>query len=357
MEMTPIVLIALVTIYFFPTIRAGFLGKANGTGGVFLVNLLLGWTLIGWLVSFIWACSMRRFLLALAASTALATPALATTVDFDCTATKVVDRREKISPDTFWAAAHTINTPEYRRITTSDESGAPSLTYGLGQNKPQNWTLPITNVGKDGDKYPGIEAKSATPDQWGYRRWVYLDLDKKDDTIRFWTMVEFPDRTYSAALGTCDLTKESLEQFEAAKRTKPNQELRDPGTKTGPKTWEVPIEHKHGAIELNGMMNDAVPIRFALDTGATITNIPYDLAKRLGAKVIREQMFKLADGTVVTNQIILIKKLSIGGQVAVDGIEASVSESGTRPLLGKNLLDSFSSYEINNAQSQLILRK
>ena len=30
---------------------------ANGTGGVFFVNLMLGWTLIGWLVAFIWACS------------------------------------------------------------------------------------------------------------------------------------------------------------------------------------------------------------------------------------------------------------------------------------------------------------
>ena len=32
-------------------------GKADGTGGVVFVNALLGWTLIGWLVSFIWACS------------------------------------------------------------------------------------------------------------------------------------------------------------------------------------------------------------------------------------------------------------------------------------------------------------
>ena len=35
-------------------------GKADGTGGVVFVNALLGWTLIGWLVSFIWACSGTR---------------------------------------------------------------------------------------------------------------------------------------------------------------------------------------------------------------------------------------------------------------------------------------------------------
>jgi hypothetical protein len=55
---TPILLLLLVVaIYFLPTICAGLRGKANGTGGVFLVNLLLGWTVAGWIVSFIWACS------------------------------------------------------------------------------------------------------------------------------------------------------------------------------------------------------------------------------------------------------------------------------------------------------------
>ena len=43
--------------YFLPTIVACMRGKANGTGGVFFVNLLLGWTVVGWFVSFIWACS------------------------------------------------------------------------------------------------------------------------------------------------------------------------------------------------------------------------------------------------------------------------------------------------------------
>jgi hypothetical protein len=43
--------------YFLPTIIALSRGKANGTGGVFFVNLALGWTVVGWFVSFIWACS------------------------------------------------------------------------------------------------------------------------------------------------------------------------------------------------------------------------------------------------------------------------------------------------------------
>lgn len=46
-----------VGCYFLPTIIAMSRGKANGTGGVFFVNLILGWTVVGWFVSFIWACS------------------------------------------------------------------------------------------------------------------------------------------------------------------------------------------------------------------------------------------------------------------------------------------------------------
>ena len=44
-------------LYFLPTFIAMSRGKANGTGGVFFVNLLLGWSVIGWFVAFIWACS------------------------------------------------------------------------------------------------------------------------------------------------------------------------------------------------------------------------------------------------------------------------------------------------------------
>ena len=51
--------LAIAAIYFLPSIIAGLRGKANGGAGVFLVNLFLGWTLIGWLVAFIWAFTGR----------------------------------------------------------------------------------------------------------------------------------------------------------------------------------------------------------------------------------------------------------------------------------------------------------
>jgi hypothetical protein len=52
-----LLLVLALACYFLPTLIALSRGKANGTGGVFFVNLALGWTVVGWFVSFIWACS------------------------------------------------------------------------------------------------------------------------------------------------------------------------------------------------------------------------------------------------------------------------------------------------------------
>jgi hypothetical protein len=45
-------------LYFLPTMIARH--KADFTG-VFLVNLLLGWTVIGWLVALVWACAGESY--------------------------------------------------------------------------------------------------------------------------------------------------------------------------------------------------------------------------------------------------------------------------------------------------------
>ena len=241
--------------------------------------------------------------------------------------------------------------------------GRNCSTYGLGDGKPQNWTMPITHVGKKGDDKDGIEARTAQPDQWGHSRWVYFNFDDRDHTVHFTTTILYPDQTISASLGTCEFTAETIAKFEADKKAKqsekPSPELRDPGQRTTPgnKTWTVPFEHRHGSIELDGRLNGSVNVQWTLDTGASISSIPYDLAKQLNARVLREQQLKLADGSVVTHQVILIKELWVGGMVAIDNVEAVVSARGAQPLLGKNFLDAFSSYEINNAQSQLVLRK
>ena len=53
----PLILVALavVVLYFLPTSIATRRELASGTGALFLVNLLFGWTLIGWLACLLWA--------------------------------------------------------------------------------------------------------------------------------------------------------------------------------------------------------------------------------------------------------------------------------------------------------------
>jgi len=47
-------LLFLGLLYFLPTI----IGRGKSDAGlIFLVNLLLGWTVIGWIVAFFWACA------------------------------------------------------------------------------------------------------------------------------------------------------------------------------------------------------------------------------------------------------------------------------------------------------------
>ncbi len=47
-------LLILVIIYFLPFIIANSKNKKN-TGAIFVLNLVLGWTFIGWFVALIWS--------------------------------------------------------------------------------------------------------------------------------------------------------------------------------------------------------------------------------------------------------------------------------------------------------------
>ena len=57
-DLTNAVIIVFVALcYFLPTCIAMMRGKAHGTRGVFILNLVLGWTVLGWFAACIWACS------------------------------------------------------------------------------------------------------------------------------------------------------------------------------------------------------------------------------------------------------------------------------------------------------------
>ena len=48
-------------LYFLPTIVA-VLREKHDKVAIFMVNFLLGWSLIGWVVALVWACKNDRIL-------------------------------------------------------------------------------------------------------------------------------------------------------------------------------------------------------------------------------------------------------------------------------------------------------
>jgi hypothetical protein len=52
-------LFLLLATYFIPAIVAGA-RKHHNAGAIFMLNLLLGWTLIGWVGALVWACTYVR---------------------------------------------------------------------------------------------------------------------------------------------------------------------------------------------------------------------------------------------------------------------------------------------------------
>lgn len=48
----------LVGWYMLPTIIAG--GRHHNVGGVAIVNVLTGWSIIGWFVALVMACGAKR---------------------------------------------------------------------------------------------------------------------------------------------------------------------------------------------------------------------------------------------------------------------------------------------------------
>ena len=54
MEEGFIYIIIILILYFLPTMCASYVKNKNTTS-IFILNLFLGWTLIGWVVSLVWA--------------------------------------------------------------------------------------------------------------------------------------------------------------------------------------------------------------------------------------------------------------------------------------------------------------
>jgi hypothetical protein len=54
--MGAVMIIIFLLIYFIPAIVAGARGHRQSLA-IFMLNLLLGWTCLGWVAAIVWACT------------------------------------------------------------------------------------------------------------------------------------------------------------------------------------------------------------------------------------------------------------------------------------------------------------
>ena len=112
---------------------------------------------------------------------------------------------------------------------------------------------------------------------------------------------------------------------------------------------------RSGNYSLPVNINDtALTIDFVLDTGASDVRVPADTFNTLMASSSVTQSdlgevenYRLADGSVSKSRRFTIKLLRAGNGWA-KGVQASVSNVGSTPLLGQSFLNMFESWSIDN---------
>jgi clan AA aspartic protease (TIGR02281 family) len=119
-------------------------------------------------------------------------------------------------------------------------------------------------------------------------------------------------------------------------------------------------KHPGGGYLIAGRVNDAVTVTFVLDTGASDVSIPENVARELerAGKPIESLgtgTYVLADGSKVRKRRVLLRELTVGGQT-VSNVAASISGSGSPPLLGQSFLSKFTSWTLDNERNLLILK-
>ena len=119
------------------------------------------------------------------------------------------------------------------------------------------------------------------------------------------------------------------------------------------KSKKIKLSEQNGTYGI--LVNfDNISKSFILDTGASETTISSTLEEQLISNglitkndYLPDGLYKIADGSIISQRRILVKQLSVS-QYSVKNIVVSVGNMNSPLLLGKNFLDKFKSWSINN---------
>lgn len=125
---------------------------------------------------------------------------------------------------------------------------------------------------------------------------------------------------------------------------------------------EIKLE-KESSLYLINISVNGITKKFILDSGASDVSINENFEQELINKglikkedYISSALYKIADGSIVSNRRLIIRSLKIGN-FTVENVKVGVSKNDAPLLLGKSLLDKFSTWSIDNQKSTLKLTK
>lgn len=123
---------------------------------------------------------------------------------------------------------------------------------------------------------------------------------------------------------------------------------------------KIPLTESNGTYNIKVRFGHLTKL-FVLDSGASEVTISSLLEKELLASGIITKtdylpkgLYRIADGSIISQNRVQIRKMSIG-QFTVHSISASIGNRNSPLLLGKNFLDKFKNWSIDNEQKALEL--
>ena len=123
-----------------------------------------------------------------------------------------------------------------------------------------------------------------------------------------------------------------------------------PLQQNGSRTYVVPV-----------LINNAINLKFILDSGATDVSIPADVVMTLmrtgtlkNADFLGAQIYTLADGSTVPSTTFRIGSLTLGSQ-QVENVLGNVAPVNGPLILGQSFLGRFRSWSIDNVTHALVL--
>jgi len=124
---------------------------------------------------------------------------------------------------------------------------------------------------------------------------------------------------------------------------------------------EIPVQSKGEITVIPVLINNAIALKFIIDSGASDVSIPADVFLTLirtetirDTDFIGKRTYQLADGSTVPSERFRIRVLRVGDR-EIENVTASIADVKASLLLGQSFLNRFKSWSIDNQRHVLLL--